>query len=75
MKITIEFPTGPRVYDIDWLEAVRVVAGTAGYDDVDVETYPNKVTIDARGDHGSEKATGKTLADACAQFCSKVSKS
>lgn len=78
MKITIEFPSGPRTYNADWLEAVRLVASATGFVDVDVEELPDRVIITAFGPSSSNKresASGGDLAEACSKFCERVSKS
>lgn len=76
MKITIDFPKGPKVYEAGWLEIVRLVATAKGFDDVDVEEFPTHTVITAFGLSGSgkrESASGGSLAEACEAFCERVS--
>lgn len=54
------------------ITAVQIAAQAAGYTDVDVEQFPEKVKITATGPKGTVALTKPTLAEVCAEFVGRV---
>lgn len=67
----VAFVIGDKIHTVEAhpLDVVRLVASANNIGNVDVEEFPNKVTI--KSDQGD--ATGKNLASACLEFFHRFS--
>lgn len=61
---------GEKKVPVGYLDVIRVVAYTHGYDDVDVDG----TELTARGPLGEITVRGKTLEELCDKFCLRVMK-
>lgn len=58
--------------DDESITAVQIAAQMAGYTNVDVERFPEKVKITATGPSGTVTMTGATLEEACVTFVKRA---
>lgn len=54
-----------QVISVSWLEAVRLLAHSQGYYDIDVEPFPEFVKITVTKDGCIRSASGANLTEAC----------
>lgn len=71
----LKFRLDETLYEVDaeLLAVVQLIAGSAGFTNVDVEPYPYKVTIKASGGpRGSLNVSAETEEEACKAFVHKA---
>jgi hypothetical protein len=73
MEVMIFREGKPAVrFDVGVLGVVALVGQAYGYEDIDVETFPEKVTIRAKNAASSFTATGATLVEAANRFLDRL---